>query len=98
MSDTKHTPGPWGFTPTGVDGDGWWIGTDEQNVARSFGYRDHPRNLADVRLLAAAPDMLAALQELVAHDERDQQHGWVSHPRLDKARAAIAKATGEPQP
>lgn len=54
----------------------------------------------DMRLMASAPDLLEALQEAVNHYGRDggpwnvpsDPGGWIS-----RARAAIAKATGEPQ-
>jgi len=61
--------------------------------------------IADGRLdlgdmLAAAPDMLVALRELVA--EADNPHGWNGHPHKHTlgfawARAAIAKAEGGSQ-
>lgn len=41
---------------------------------------------ADARLIAAAPDLLDVLQEIVDRG--------LSMTRIDKARAAIAKATG----
>lgn len=42
---------------------------------------------ANARLIAAAPDLLEALKELVAISDR-------KHDAWDKAHAAIAKATG----
>jgi hypothetical protein len=46
---------------------------------------------ANARLIAAAPDLLAVLQELI--DIEGPQPGTATW--ADKARAAIAKATGE---
>jgi hypothetical protein len=42
----------------------------------------------DARLIAAAPDLLEALKELIAITDRD-------HVAWDKAKAAIAKAEGQ---
>jgi hypothetical protein len=50
------------------------------------------RELADARLIAAAPDLLAALQGLLMAVDHDKARGlgqWT-----DPARAAIAKAEG----
>lgn len=56
----------------------------EGSIARVFG---HVADVEDrARLIAAAPDMLEALQELAFRAER---HGM----NADDARAAIAKAT-----
>jgi hypothetical protein len=44
---------------------------------------------ADARLIAAAPDLLEALKEIV---QRNEIQHWFN---LDQARAAIAKAEGE---
>ena len=47
-------------------------------------------DLANARLIAAAPDLLAALENLVSDWER--VHGQI--PADHEARAAIARATG----
>ena len=52
-------------------------------------YEQTENHKANARLIAAAPDLLAALQSLI-NDQRD-----ASLPVLSQARAAIAKATGE---
>ena len=52
---------------------------------------------ANAHLIAAAPDLLQALQELIA--EADAPVGWAGHngntAGFDMARAAIAKAEGK---
>lgn len=48
-------------------------------------------DMANARLIAAAPDLLEAL--CLAHDYL-AGNGWDDDPRLDTIRAAIAKATG----
>jgi hypothetical protein len=53
---------------------------------------------ADARLLAAAPDLLASLQELTADCELVDTAGGAGPENWDalkRARAAIAKATGD---
>jgi hypothetical protein len=88
-----HTPGPWE-----IDGD--WIITADAGIPICELPLDNevewgaPDLIAEVkstaRLISAAPDLLAALQELVG--QRDAHFHTV--PAWDAARAAIAKATG----
>ena len=82
----KHTPGPWQI----ADGESrrvYLINHGRDAVGETV-YTD-TRNPADARLIAAAPDLLAALQSLI-NDQRD-----ANLPILSQARAAITKATGE---
>jgi hypothetical protein len=54
-----------------------------------------PDGIANARLIAAAPDMLAALKELLFNAVHG--NGLEAHYKTqDKARAAIAKAEGQP--
>ena len=82
-----HTPGPWTIQ-------GAFIGTDDAHVAQVKGEGrgvTSQRAEANSMLIAAAPDLLAALSELVAESEEfhnPNTEGW------NMARAAIAKATG----
>lgn len=104
---TKHTPGPW-------------------NIAKGISYLDESVSWmipgvahcgdgecseANARLIAAAPELLAALENLLTYDVverpafRSKPHGApnstvrISTDKLvaleDAARAAIAKATEE---
>jgi len=92
----KHTPGPWEAfaTPVGVG----VISRRRADVAHCGGFdTDRPREEeeANARLIASAPDLLEALIEL-----RDAHHGLrssakIKHAAYLKARAAIARATGE---
>jgi hypothetical protein len=52
--------------------------------------RDHEETL---RRFAASSAMLKTLKALVARDEREERHDC---PTLDRARAVIAEAEGEP--
>lgn len=91
----KHTPGPWSYFE--AEGGGSFIDhIDTEYVAHrvAFVYSDDAiehivteRNLADARLIAAAPDMLTAL-EILATGNTDPSRV------VEIARAAIAKATG----
>ena len=92
---SEYTNGPWQCKGDGVYGaDGYGIaypiaqaivklGTDEQS------HHWMERNAeANARLIAAAPELLEALEELLAET-------WINGAFADKARAAIAKAKGE---
>ena len=87
---SKHTPGPWivvsrgMFSPKVVDANS--LGICHTTYAPTGAE-------ANARLIAAAPDLLEALKEIV--DAADGA-GWEQlDPSFKKARAAIAKATGE---
>jgi hypothetical protein len=93
---SKHTPGPWQYNAK--------LSGSENHRGFSI-CNEHGWALADVQpadedgiegefnasLIATAPDLLAVLQELI--DIEGPQPGTVAW--ADKARAAIAKATGE---
>lgn len=84
MSTEKHTPGPWTTYLNTMDdviirkmnaaGDELCV------IAKGARYKD-------ARLIAAAPELLEALQEMV---EIAESQGHI----VKRARAAIAKATG----
>lgn len=65
QSKMPHTPGPWGFTYDGSSD--WSIGPADDPQARriaSVWDRDDARAEANVRLIAAAPELLAACKAL----------------------------------
>ena len=86
---SKHTPGPWAVTlmPAGkakvVDSHGFIIA----NVTGGPYAQGH----IDARLMAAAPDLLAAAQYAVAMEDEPR----FLYEAIRDLRAAIAKATGE---
>jgi hypothetical protein len=91
MNNTKHTPGPWVIdksNPVKIQG----IGPQPQiryPVCFVSALGKHWQ--ANTRLIAAAPELLEALRELV-------ESVAISDPGvydLDAARLAIAKATGQ---
>lgn len=105
MSTPKHTPGPW----AAIDRKSIYPGNSRFWITGSNG---DPRIIAEVsyvkrgdefhanaRLIAAAPDLLTALDELLLNTlDTEQNAGFVltKSNRLlrNKCLAAIAKATG----
>lgn len=101
-----NTPGPWGVClDIGVDGNINVFAPDEMGKAIALiDVREHADDkdqasreeaLSNARLIAAAPELLNALVELLAHAAK---RGWwlESHAVevMNEARAAIAKAEG----
>lgn len=98
----KHTPGPWRIDPIKAHANGNRRIMAEQCTTVAV----VPEHLAaDARLIAAAPDLLEALKDLLdeaewlrreySHDrERDGWDALEEDPCFTVARAAIAKATG----
>jgi hypothetical protein len=84
----QHTPGPWHLTPGSARRDGKASITD-QNWERVALVEDATET--DARLIAAAPELLEALQYIVGWNPDD----WSAETARDRARAAIAKAEGE---
>ena len=95
-TEQKHTPGPWWATDSGVRDRGGYIchtnppthfqGQDERYD------REVDERKANKNLIAAAPELLGALELLVAGIENSVSQTYLP---LQQARAAIAKATGE---
>ena len=91
---SKRSPGPWPtresathVTVTNARGDA--VFHDDKRI---------PGVMADARLIAAAPELLEALRGMLALDEEHHQRGHCDDDvcaEVRKARAAIAKATGE---
>jgi len=96
----KHTPGPWNVYDFGHGG--CYIGTsDRPSVTQSICVVGNVREgKANAALIAAAPDMLLALESLecslncLRMELADPQAGEVGD-LADEAKAAIAKAKGE---
>lgn len=86
---SKHTPRPW-VLDAGISSNVVLIDSKATNGA--VGEIVDCRNRADAILIAAAPDLLEALTLLVAGIENSVSDTYIP---LVKARAAIAKATGE---
>lgn len=98
MSD-KFRPGPWLARMTREDelfagDDPYWIVIDSDENANEGDALICSVNVLDeayARLIAAAPELLVALQEAVEWDSHDSE--GVPAVWLEKATAAIARAT-----
>jgi hypothetical protein len=101
---SKHTPGPWAFS-TSTNGwsytinifqadnatptDGW---SDVGYIIKTCEGEQQAIQHANARLIAAAPELLEALKDMLdGHEDACTGYG---EGAADKARAAIAKATG----
>lgn len=103
MSAHKHTP-EWNvsrLTPSRVDTPDGSISVSWSSNADGGERNRKAENAA--RLIAAAPELLEACMAMLEWDDREKDHAVDFYARMDlcraafdKARAAIAKATGEP--
>lgn len=100
-----HTPGPWKLEGTwSLDSKqplGGWVSTMHPSPLFSLEpITGTPANIiANARLIAAAPELLAAAKELLDHDGADgskDYHAMKLYDARERLRAAIAAA--EPQP
>ena len=98
MTNTQHTPGPWFLTPEGYGvykGDSYGDRGDMVCTLPGYG-SDASTRIANARLIAAAPELLSALEDFCRECDGylDGNDGspWGT---LLKGRAAIAKATGQ---
>lgn len=95
-----YTPGPW-IAGDDEGSDYYLVGPhDGDGIVYQPVVKLHSE--ANARLIAAAPDLLAAVQRFLdyesAMDSREDVSGMLIYAEFsDMARAAIAKATGEKQ-
>ena len=98
----KWTKGPWPIKPTGdfkriVIGDGLVDGPGGYEVAEVYSDDcDRDEAMANAHLIAAAPDLYAAL-EWAAQNAEESEAGRDSewYANLERCNAALAKARGE---
>lgn len=105
LAAAAPSPGPWQATPTDPSegGEFYWItacpaSNQEREIATVSGPQN-ARNAANARLIAAAPNLLAALKEARDHvwacwDDGHAEHAGEIKADLDKVDAAIAEAEG----
>lgn len=92
----KHTPGPWHIGVRQPNSDKFIYGQDGSEVANCDMLTNfHDVNLANARLIAAAPDMLEALEKAASILEDEYQTTDCRHPSKTGLYAVIAKAKGE---
>lgn len=105
---SKHTPGPWAALPEEVHRNyirirGTVLGcrykianviTPDYDDGKE---REAKETRANARLIAAAPELLEAAVDLVSRDFGSEGWDEACEQAALKLRAAIAKATGEPQ-
>jgi hypothetical protein len=98
MSESKHTPGPWNAEP--MTGRGAWVkGSSGEWAALSCGDTDTTAE-ANARLIAAAPELLEALNKIISRHSELVCSGdcgfWdvEDEEKMKLARSAIAKAEG----
>jgi hypothetical protein len=111
MSEVKHTPGPWKWEENSVSSSAHTCIEVRQDLGKTeysgqiaymqsaehVGLMPRGEVMANASLIAAAPDLLESLQELVeivqsAIDNKSSQ--YLDSFTLQPARAAIAKSTG----
>lgn len=90
----KHTPAPWYFSNEGVLR---VRAKDDDEVVCSYaGYENCEREYANAKLIAAAPDLLEALQNakrVLEAGKNVKFSDWIE--TIQQSKAAISKALGE---
>lgn len=102
---SKHTPGPWiARTPKGswpmVFGPAAAIAKTDCSINGGDWVEDLDIAEANARLIASAPELLEALEDLLYVDKKVMEscnldHGPGDRERVERAIAAIRKAKGE---
>ena len=103
-----HTPGPWHVTlqDTGEDGIHIWVdqSNPKENVIADINWRGETadgepgeEDLANASLIAAAPDLLAACEGVLARIGATGDYVGQDGQFAKEIRAAIAKAKGAGQ-
>jgi hypothetical protein len=96
---TRHTPGPWkemdGFIVGGPWADGEFHDICDPRCAPPDGDNTGMIN-ANAQLIAAAPELLAALRDAVEELKHAAYIVNLDEDAIGRAKIAIAKATGEP--
>lgn len=89
----KHTPGPWFYTANDANGG---MVTDRRGTQVAWTLSVDPvENCANSCLIAAAPELLAALQMVARIWSHDQTANAAPDSPLAIVRAAISKSLGE---
>ncbi len=95
----KHTPGPWPVRQSNPEEypEHYWIGP-AWHADGTYMQVSGPIGRANANLIAAAPDLLAALEAFAAiHDNSPDNTPWgcgLTNGHFFRAKEAIAKAKG----
>lgn len=102
MSETKHTPGPWSaddesansITIRAASKSAHKLGQEVASVVNDEGFKLTPTMWANARLIAAAPDLYAALSSMTDQMQQfsDAEHVLGCEHLIKAARAALALA------
>lgn len=84
----SHTPGPWSYEEPNWDSLPYLMAGNGDVVATLF---SEPENSDDIPLLAAAPELYEALENLIDF----LFHGKKNCQAILRAKAALAKARGD---
>lgn len=110
MAEARHTPGPW-TAGRYSNYAGWAVSAPERGCIAERWYKsaehveaiyDDGEMEANARLIAAAPDLLATLEEIAKgegpfnRDPLEHASNVIEHAQ-QIAREAIEKATGDPE-
>lgn len=94
---SEHTPGPWLLDPVSA----WVVVPDRDAPICALLWptelRSEDETFANARLIAAAPDLLEALEGMVRYAESVRTTvgmGKNQQARFDRAKALISRATG----
>lgn len=86
MKNLKHTPGPW-------KENGFKVCTGDKTICRvDFDGGADAFDMANAKLIAAAPDLLEALQNLVNQIDGSSARTFINY---EDAQQAIKRATNE---
>lgn len=92
----QHTKGPWNSVQMGVNRFYYSIETYEEGkpIAETATIVKNENTEANARLIAAAPDLLQALEDAVGYLELETDlYGFNRHQEaIDKAKAVLTKA------
>lgn len=92
MKECDFTPGPWHVSNEGklvIRDDEWLV------PVATAGYATNDEELATAKLIAAAPDLLEALQNIVKEDKNPKGELFDLLLVIGEAQAAISKALRE---
>lgn len=96
----QHSPGPWELGPSLEDHGGWRVYSDHSyRVAEVPNVNGSARNEANAKLIAAAPEMLVALQGMLSEWDQFTRYGSEiaksANERINFARSVVEKVEAQ---